>query len=73
MIFMRFIHKWIGLFLGIQLVIWMLSGFIMGWLVHDEVEGHHLQKHQEHKMDPLSVTVDIPSLLQTIPEQGNFQ
>ena len=66
---MRFIHKWIGLFLGIQLVIWMLSGFIMGWLVHDEVEGHHLQKHQEHKMDPLSVTVDIPSLLQTIPEQ----
>ncbi|WP_286829178.1 MULTISPECIES: NADH:ubiquinone reductase (Na(+)-transporting) subunit F [Kordiimonas] len=42
---MRVTHKWVGLLLGLQLMLWMLSGFMMSWFEHDQVEGHHLRKH----------------------------
>ena len=45
---MRFIHKWIGLLLGLQLILWMFSGFMMALLDHDVVEGHNLRKHGGH-------------------------
>lgn len=38
---MRSIHRWIGLILGLQLFLWMLSGLVMGLLPHDLVTGHH--------------------------------
>ena len=53
MIFFRKLHKWIGLAIGIQVAIWMLSGFMMGLLDHEQVTGHHNQT-QEHASAPLS-------------------
>ncbi len=41
MIFFRKLHKWIGLAIGIQVAIWMLSGFMMGLLDHEQVTGLH--------------------------------
>ena len=41
MIWMRRIHKWLGLLVGLQLFLWMLSGLIMGLLPHDLVQGNH--------------------------------
>ena len=38
----RRVHKWIGLIVGIQLVLWMASGFIMSYNPIDEVHGDHL-------------------------------
>lgn len=34
-------HKWIGLVLGFQLALWMLSGLGMAILPHDKVSGEH--------------------------------
>ena len=36
---MRKIHKWIGLLIGIQLVLWMSSGVVMSLLDADKVRG----------------------------------
>ncbi|MDP9414395.1 MAG: PepSY domain-containing protein [Pseudomonadota bacterium] len=36
---LRRIHKWIGLVIGLQFVIWSLSGAMMAWLDMDEVAG----------------------------------
>lgn len=36
---MRRIHKWIGLVIGLQLVLWMCSGFVMSLLDADKVRG----------------------------------
>ena len=36
----RKIHKWIGLILGLQLVLWTLSGSVMALLDSDKVGGH---------------------------------
>lgn len=52
MISLRALHRWIGLVLGIQLFLWMLSGLVMGLLPHELVTGHHYQ-HLEEAHKPL--------------------
>ena len=44
MIWFRRLHKWIALVIGIQIALWMLSGFMMGLLDHEQVLGHHNQR-----------------------------
>ncbi len=41
MLIIRKAHKWIGLILGLQLALWMLSGLAMAVLPHHEVAGEH--------------------------------
>lgn len=38
---MRSMHKWVGLVLAVQFVLWMASGLVMSLLDHDQVEGEH--------------------------------
>lgn len=37
---LRKLHKWVALFVGLQLVLWSLSGLMFAWLDHHEVQGH---------------------------------
>lgn len=46
MIWTRTLHRWIGLILGVQLLLWMLSGLVMGLLPHDRVQGHHYRSQE---------------------------
>ena len=39
-LFFRRIHKWVGLILGLQFLLWALSGSVMALLDKDEVGGH---------------------------------
>ncbi|WP_321389844.1 PepSY domain-containing protein [Emcibacter sp.] len=39
---LRRIHKWLGLIVGIQFLLWTLSGFIMSYFPIGEVHGDHL-------------------------------
>lgn len=43
---MRKLHKWVGLVVGVQLVLWLASGAMMSWLDHDRVEGHAYRAHE---------------------------
>lgn len=58
MIWLRTLHRWIGLILGIQLLLWMLSGLVMGLLPHEAVTGHDYQHPKQ--------------ALAALPETGNF-
>ncbi len=42
---MRKMHKWVGLVIGLQLLLWMSSGVMMSWLDHDKVQGHEFRAH----------------------------
>ena len=42
---MRKIHKWIGLLIGLQFVLWLSSGLVMSLLDHDQVQGHEYRAH----------------------------
>src|SRR3546814_6784023 len=39
-LFFRRIHKWVGLILGLQFVLWTLSGSVMALLDKDKVAAH---------------------------------
>lgn len=39
----RKLHKWVGLIIALQFVVWTASGLTMSLLDHDTVEGHHHQ------------------------------
>ena len=39
MVFLKKLHKWVGLLIGIQVLIWALSGFIVSVLDPEKVSG----------------------------------
>lgn len=42
MLFLRKLHKWLGLVIGLQLILWTLSGAVFAWLNHREVMAEHI-------------------------------
>ena len=40
-IVVSFLHKWIGLIIGVQIILWISGGVIMSWFPIDEVRGQH--------------------------------
>lgn len=42
---MRKIHKWVGLLIGLQFALWLSSGLVMSLLDHDQVQGHRYRAH----------------------------
>ena len=57
-------HKWLGLFIGLQVVIWSLSGLYMTVVHIDTIHGDHLIRSLPQKtaeaadlVDPLAVVV----------------
>ncbi len=59
-LFFRKTHKWIGLILSIQLLLWFISGFLMSWMPIDEIHGDHLLQTQT----PSNPSIDITKLQQ---------
>ncbi|MBY4636166.1 PepSY domain-containing protein [Sphingopyxis sp. XHP0097] len=49
-LFFRRIHKWVGLILGIQFLLWALSGSVMALLDKDAVGGHGGQMAHTHPL-----------------------
>ncbi|WP_262696048.1 PepSY domain-containing protein [Kordiimonas aquimaris] len=39
--YMATTHKWIGLFVGLQIVFWVMGGVVMSWIPIEEVRGEH--------------------------------
>jgi Na+-transporting NADH:ubiquinone oxidoreductase subunit F len=39
---LRKLHKWVALFVGLQVLLWTLSGAMFAWLDHHDVQGEHL-------------------------------
>ncbi len=44
----RRIHRWLGLFIGVQFVLWTAGGLYFSWTDLDEVHGDHLQRPKPH-------------------------
>jgi len=45
--FNRSLHKWLSILIGLQVLFWFLSGFVMTMLHIDDVHGDHLVKQPE--------------------------
>ncbi len=47
-----FLHKWIGLIIGLQIVLWISGGVVMSWFPIEDVRGEHNIAEQE----PVSIS-----------------
>jgi len=54
---MRLLHKWLSLVVGLQLLLWTVSGLVFAWLEHDAVTGH--RELREPKIPVLAKTVTV--------------
>ncbi len=58
-------HKWLGLILGIQILLWFISGFLMSYMPINEVRGAHLLKTTEPK--PLRLNnIDLSQIIDQV-------
>jgi uncharacterized iron-regulated membrane protein len=55
----RKLHKWLGLLIGVQLVLWAISGLVFAWLDHHEVQA----EHSAHPPAPASLAA-VPALIE---------
>ncbi len=53
--FFRRVHKWVGLLLGLQFLLWTISGTAMALLDHEQVSGGHKPPAAEPPPIPASV------------------
>ena len=60
-LFFRRIHKWVGLILGIQFLLWTLSGSVMALLDKDKVGGHDAGVIHAHPL-PQGNYIDLADL-----------
>lgn len=67
---MRKIHKWIGLLIGLQLVLWMSSGFVMSLLDAEKVRGREFRAPAPAKQPWPSDVVAVGPLLASARDQA---
>ena len=62
--YLRQFHRWIGLLVGIQVVFWVLGGFVMSVLHLDAVRGEHVRAEQAPvTLDPGAQLMPLADLL----------
>jgi len=72
---LRRLHKWVALIVGIQLVLWTMSGFIMSYVPIEDVHGDHLWDKSQRgaflNSEDISFTLrDIMAKYETRPIQN---
>lgn len=60
---LRKLHKWVALFVGLQLVLWSLSGLMFAWLDHHGVQGHDLVRRPPAAALPADERILDPTVL----------
>ena len=53
MVFLKKLHKWVGLLIGIQVLLWLLSGLVMSLLDPAKVSGQQWMRQVEHETQTL--------------------
>lgn len=68
-LFFRRIHKWVGLILGLQFLLWAVSGSVMALLDKDKVGGHGGGMSHAHPLPP-GEYFDVAALGRGEPVEG---
>lgn len=79
-IWIRKAHRYLGLFLGIQFLMWTISGLYFSWTDIDEIHGDHFKKEQKkiahsnlEGLDIITSRMEVSSLeLRTIANKPHY-
>jgi hypothetical protein len=69
----RRLHKWLGLLVGIQALLWMASGVYMTAISIDIIHGDHLSHVERPAVSPKAVAVQPSQLAQQFPGMTGFR
>jgi len=58
--FLRKLHKWLGLIVALQFLMWAVSGTLFAWLDHHEVSAEHSVRESEPATLPSSAALVQP-------------
>lgn len=64
----RKFHKWLMAFLGIQFLIWSVTGAYMVFFDIDYIHGDSLVNNTQEKLDPKQMNYPLQALLKTYPQ-----
>jgi Cu(I)/Ag(I) efflux system membrane protein CusA/SilA len=66
-------HKWLMLFLGVQFVIWSVTGAYMVFFNIDYIHGDTLVKNHQTKMSTQNIKLSLTKLVARYPEAKNIE
>lgn len=69
----RRLHKWLGLLVGIQALLWMASGLYMTAVSIDVIHGDHLSHAERPPVEAAAVGLDPAELAQRFPGMTGFR
>jgi uncharacterized iron-regulated membrane protein len=69
----RKIHKWLMLFIGIQFVIWSMTGAYMVFFDIDYIHGDSLVVNHQDKIDPHDIQYSLSTLFSQYPNAENIR
>ncbi|MCE9678501.1 PepSY domain-containing protein [Shewanella sp. AS1] len=67
----RKLHKWLMAFIGLQFIIWSISGAYMVFLNIDYIHGDTLVNNVQDKIDPQQIHYPLQSLFKQYPQATN--
>lgn len=62
------IHKWVGLLIGIQVVLWVVGGLVMAWIPIEEIRSEHLITPDQDRS--LNVAGDLAPISEVLADFG---
>ncbi|WP_313256432.1 PepSY domain-containing protein [Stenotrophomonas acidaminiphila] len=66
-------HKWIGLVISVQALLWMLSGVYMTVVPLDVIHGDHLAHVHGEPLPPQAARIDADALVARHPQLQSFR
>lgn len=70
---LRWVHLWLGLFLGVQAVLWMLSGVYMTALPIERIRGQHLVREVDAPLAADAARIEPARLVARYPGVEGFK
>jgi ferredoxin len=62
------LHKWFALLVGIQLLLWIVSGIVFSFIDHKEVSGSFIfKKPYQEQLAPISTLVNFSAVIKEYP------
>lgn len=62
--YLRRTHRYLGVFIGVQFILWTVGGLYFSWTDLDEIHGDHLRKHKHTSLELPAETIS-PAIITT--------
>ena len=72
-LFVRRLHKWLALVIGLQVVLWTATGFYMVVVHIDRIHGDHLVKPVERPALDMASSVAPATVLEAVPNATDIR